>query len=125
MELTGTITADATVATVKGDKEVVNFTIAINDRYKPKGETKAKEFTTYINIAWWMGKGIMKILNKGAIVTVSGRLAVNAYLDMNGNAKASLNCHAESIKLIRGKKSETLAQPEPHELTEPVADLPF
>jgi single-strand DNA-binding protein len=125
MEFTGTIVSDATIATVKGDREVVNFSIAINDRYKPKGATEAREFTTYINVAWWMGKGIAKILNKGAIVTISGRLFVNAYNDMNGNAKGSLNCHADSIKLIRGKKPEASKQPEAHELTEPIADLPF
>src|ERR1700733_4488339 len=118
MEFTGTITSDATVATVKGDKEVVNFSVAINDRYKPKGATEAKEFTTYINIAWWMGKGIMKILTKGSIVTINGRLYVNAYNDMSGNAKASINCHADAIKLIRCKKSEAPKQPEPNELTE-------
>lgn len=125
MEFTGTITADATIATVKGDKEVVNFSIAINDRYKPKGATEAKEFTTYINVAWWMGKGIAKMLNKGAIVSISGRLFTNAYNDLNGNAKASLNCHADSIKLIRGKKSEAPKQQEPIVLTEPIDDLPF
>ena len=125
MEFTGTITSDATIFTVKGDKEVVNFSVAINDRYKPKGTSEAKEFTTFINVAWWMGKGIAKILNKGAIVTISGRLFVNAYNDMNGNAKASINCHADSIKLIRGKKSEAPMLPSPQDLTEPIDNLPF
>ncbi len=125
MEFTGTITADANITMVKGDKEVVNFTVAINDRYKPKGSSEAKEFTTFINIAWWMGKGIAKILNKGSIVTVSGRLFVNAYNDMNGNAKASINCHADSIKLIRGKKQVSVIPPDPKDLTEPIEDLPF
>ncbi|MES2373401.1 MAG: single-stranded DNA-binding protein [Bacteroidota bacterium] len=125
MEFTGTITADATVSTVKGDKEVVNFCVAINDRYKSKGATEAKEFTTFINIAWWMGTGIAKILTKGSIVTINGRLFINAYNDMSGNAKASINCHADSIKLIRGKKAEPAKEPQPHELTEPIPDLPF
>jgi single-strand DNA-binding protein len=125
MEFTGTITSDAIVSTVKGDKEVVNFSVAINDRYKPKNATEIKEFTTYINIVWWMGKGIAKILNKGAIVTISGRLYATAYNDMSGNAKASINCHADSIKLIRGKKSGVPKQLEPTELTEPIQDLPF
>jgi single-strand DNA-binding protein len=125
MELTGTIVADATVSIVKGDKEVVNFTIAQNYRYKPKGSSETKEFTTFINIAWWMSKAITKILNKGAIVTVHGRMYADAYLDMNGNPKARINFNADSIQLIRGKKSETAKQPEPHEITEPIEGLPF
>lgn len=125
MEFTGTITSDANVTTVKGGKEVVNFSVAINDRYKPNGALEAKEFTTYINIAWWMGKGIAKILNKGVIVTISGRLFVKAYNDKSGNVKGSINCHADLIKLIRGKKPETPRQQEPHELTKPISYLPF
>lgn len=86
MQITGRITADAKINTVKGDKEVVNFSIAVNDRYKVKGTNEVKEFVTFINVAWWMSTGIVKILKKGAIVTVTGRLSCNAYIDMNGNA---------------------------------------
>lgn len=125
MEFTGRITADAKVSTVKGDKEVVNFSVAINDRYRPKGSTETKEFVTYINVAWWMGTGITKILRKGAIVTVSGRLYTNAYNDLQGNAKASINCHANEIKLVHSKKTEAATAAAPAEVTEPVEDLPF
>ena len=125
MEITGRIVGEAKISIVKGDKEVVNFTVVVNDRYRPKGSTETKELTTYYNIAWWKATGIAKILTKGSIVTISGRLFVNAYNDMNGNAKGSINCHADSIKLIRGKKSEAPKQQEPHELTEPITDLPF
>ena len=125
MEFTGRITADAKTSTVKGDKEVVNFSVAINDRYRPKGSTETKELVTFINIAWWKGTGIAKILLKGAIVTVTGRLHVNAYNDLNGNARASINCHANEIKLVHSKKSGNAPNPEPAQITEPLEDLPF
>lgn len=125
MEFTGRITADAKVSTVKGDKEVVNFSVAINDRYRPKGSEETKELVTYINVAWWMGTGIAKILRKGAIVTVSGRVYANAYNDLSGNAKASINCHASEIKLVHSKKMEAAASTAAEAITEPVEDLPF
>jgi single-strand DNA-binding protein len=125
MEFTGRITADAKISTVKGHKEVVNFSVAINDRYRAKGSTETKEFTTFINVAWWMGTGIAKILRKGAIVTITGRIYTNAYNDMNGNAKASINCHAREIKLVHSKKAEGEAVTAPAAITEPVEDLPF
>ncbi|MBN8720503.1 MAG: single-stranded DNA-binding protein [Sediminibacterium magnilacihabitans] len=125
MEFTGRITADAKVSTVKADKEVVNFSVAINDRYRSKGSNETKEFVTFINVAWWMGPGIAKILRKGAIVTVTGRLYVTAYKDMQGEAKASINCHASEIKLVHSKKSEGQAETNPVEVAEPVEDLPF
>ena len=125
MQITGRITADAKINTVKGDKEVVNFSIAVNDRYKVKGTNEVKEFVTFINVAWWMSTGILKILKKGAIVTVTGRLSCNAYIDMNGNAKASINFNADKIDLVHSKKAEAVIEAEPSLITEPVSDLPF
>lgn len=126
MEFTGRITSDAKTSVVSGGKEVVNFSIAINDRYRAKGSSETKEFTTYIDVAWWMNPGISKILRKGAIVTVSGRIYPRAYNDMQGNSKASINCHADKIKLLHKAKPSTAEEtPARSELTEPVEDLPF
>ena len=125
MEFTGRITADAKVSTVKGDREVVNCCVALNDRYKAKGTGELKEFVTFINVSWWMGTGILKILKKGAIVTINGRLYCDAYNDMNGNAKASIHCHANRIDLIQSKKAEKLPETAPSEIVEPIEDLPF
>ncbi|MBL0882663.1 MAG: single-stranded DNA-binding protein [Chitinophagaceae bacterium] len=126
MEFTGRITTDARISVVKGGKEVVNFSIALNERYKPKGSSESKEFTTYIDVAWWMNPAVGKILKKGAIVTISGRIYPRAYSDMEGNPKASINCHANKIQIIHfGKtttKESTLESPE---ITDPVDDLPF
>lgn len=126
MEFTGRITTDARTSVVKDGKEVVNFSIALNERFKPKGSTEPKEFTTYIDVAWWMNPAISKILKKGAIVTISGRIYPRAYSDMEGNPKASINCHANKIQIIhfakRTTKESTLESAETAEL---VDDLPF
>ena len=37
MEIIGRLTADAKVNTLKGDRKVVNFSVAINESYKAKG----------------------------------------------------------------------------------------
>lgn len=125
MEFTGRITANAKTCTVKGNKELVTFSVALNDRYRDKATGETKQFVTFINIAWWRGTGIAKILKKGAIVTIAGRLAVNGYTDKEGRAKASITCHANEIKLLHGKKSNESSQQEASELTEPIENLPF
>jgi single-strand DNA-binding protein len=58
MEITGRITANAVVHKVGNDKQVVNFSIAINDNYKPKGSTEVKEVATYINCSYWLNPKI-------------------------------------------------------------------
>ena len=43
MEITARLTADAKVNTLKDERQVVNFTIAINDSYKPKESAETKK----------------------------------------------------------------------------------
>ena len=125
MKFTGRITADAKISTVQGDREVVNFSVAMNDRYRAKGSTETKEYVTYIEVAWWKGIGIGKILKKGAIVTVTGRIFPRAYLNLQGDPKATINCFASDIKLVHAKKQEQLIEQQSAELTEPLENLPF
>ena len=125
MELTGRITADAKVATIEGDRQVVNFSIAINDRYKPKGSDTVRELVTYVNCSYWRSSAIAKYLVKGMLVELSGHVSVNAWLNAQGDAKASLNFHVKELKL-HGKSSKSIAVTDaPAEITKPVEDLPF
>jgi single-strand DNA-binding protein len=77
---------------------VVNFSVAVNDSYKPKGGERVK-LTTYYNCGYWISEKIAEQLKKGTLVEVSGRIYVNAYSGADGNAKASLNCHVNTIKI--------------------------
>lgn len=123
MELTGRITANATVNTLKGERRVVRFSIAINDSYKPKGSEEWKKLTTYVNCSYWLREGIAKYLTKGTLVEVQGRISVSAWMNKEGEAKGSLDFHVNSIKLHGKGTTETV--PAPADITEPVDDLPF
>lgn len=123
MELfTGRVTADAKVNTLKDERQVVNFSVAINDYYKAKNSEGTK-VVTYINCSYWISTKVAKHLTKGTVVEIAGRLYVNAYKNMDGEPRASLNCHVNHIKILHSiKKNE-----EPEKATEAVAgdDLPF
>lgn len=132
MEITGRLTSDAVIADVTNtDRKVVNFTVAINDRYRAKGSTETKEYVTYINCAYWMGTGVAKLLTKGSCVTVTGRLHLNTYLDREGKAKGAIRCHANDIKVLLSKKqgnatnTTNITAVPAGGLTEPLDDLPF
>lgn len=49
MVLIGRITKDAVIKKLKDERQVVNFSIAINDYYKPKGAAEGVTITTYYN----------------------------------------------------------------------------
>jgi single-strand DNA-binding protein len=130
MEITARLTGDAKVTTLKDERQVVNFNVAVNDSYKTKDSNKIKKVTTYIQCSYWLKPAIAHYLTKGTLVELYGRIGVNVYKDMQGEPKASLTFHVKHIKLHGGSKA---ARPEPNsfknvsapEITEPLDDLPF
>ena len=123
MVLIGRLTKDAVVAQLKDERKVVNFTLAVNDYYKPKNNDKGITITTYVNCAYWISPTIAQWLKKGALVEITGRLSVNAYKDMQGEAKGSLNCHVDSIKIHQQKSASEKAEAKHVKVAQD--DLPF
>lgn len=126
MEITGRVTADAKVSTVRDGRQVVNFSVAVNDSYKAKGSEVATKLTTFFNCSYWINPGVGEHLTKGTLVELYGRISVNAWTNAEGEAKASLNFHVNNIKL-HGKSNAATKEniPAAAEITEPLEDLPF
>lgn len=132
MLIIGRITKNAVVNQLKDERQVVNFSVAVNDYYKPK-EGEGVKTTTFINCSYWISSKIAERLTKGSLVELFGRISANAYTDLKGEAKASLNFHVNNIKIHlsggnsvavdgNGKLQSTGAAAE---ITETVDDLPF
>jgi single-strand DNA-binding protein len=99
MEIIGRVTADAKVNTLKDERKVVNFSIAINNSYRAKGSEERTQVTTYVQCAYWVNPSIAPFLTKGTLVELSGRIGVDAWNNMQGEAKAALRFHVSAIKL--------------------------
>ena len=109
MVLIGRLTKDAVVSQLKDERKVVNFTVVVNDGFKPKGSEEWKTYTSFFNCAYWVSAAIAPLLKKGCLVEVTGRIYVSAYKDTEDAAQASLHCHASTIKIHAGepkKKSD-------------------
>ena len=125
--LIGRLTADAKVATLKDERQVVNFSIAMNHSYTPKGGERRKQ-TTFVECAYWVSTGIAKYLKKGLLVELYGNLTVDAYTSLQGTVKGVLRFHVNSIQLHGnvGLENKTPAhETTAADVTEPVDDLPF
>jgi single-strand DNA-binding protein len=107
MEITGRIVKDATVHKISDDKQVVNFSIAINDSYKPKGSTQYKQLVTYVECSYWMGAKVAEWLKKGVLVELFGRIGLSTYLSHDAKALGSLTFHINSLKILAFAKKET------------------
>ncbi|MBW7892723.1 MAG: single-stranded DNA-binding protein [Chitinophagaceae bacterium] len=127
MEITARVTADAEVKQLKSGSKVVNFSVAVNDRFRTK-DGEQKELTTFFNCSYWLNEGIAQYLTKGTLVEMSGRVSANAWTNTQGEAKATLNFHADKIKLHgSSKKNATVRESAPAEPVPAAAgdDLPF
>ena len=126
MVLVGRITKDAVVNQLKGERQVINFTLAINDYFKPKNG-EGKNMATYINCSYWMNAKLAERITKGTLVEATGRIYVNAYMGNDGEPKASLNCHVNSIKIHSTAKATkgTEGALNANDIIEPLEDLPF
>ena len=126
MLVIGRITKDAVVKQLKDERQVVEFSIAVNDWYKPKGSDQGVKVTTYFNCSYWINTAIAVRLKKSALVELYGRVSINAYNDLEGNAKGSLNFHINNIKVLQTTKQEVADSiPTAESITEPIDDLPF
>lgn len=110
MEISGRITKDAVTAKVSNDREVVNFSIAINDSYRPKGSDELKKIVTYIDCSYWMGSKMAQWLKKGTVVELFGRIGLNVYNNVEGKALGSLTFHTSNIKILVFPKAENTAE---------------
>ncbi|WP_066439484.1 MULTISPECIES: single-stranded DNA-binding protein [Chryseobacterium group] len=107
MNIVGRITKNAEINTLKNDKQVVNFSVVINDRFKTK-QGEVREQTTYYNCSYWLSANVAKILTKGTLVELTGRASASAWIGKDGEIKSGLNFHTSNIKLHGGgKKSDT------------------
>ena len=111
MNIVGRITKNAEINNLKNDKQVVNFSVAINDSYKTK-QGELREQTTYYNCSYWLSANVAKILTNGTLVELIGRASASAWIGKDGEIKSGLNFHTSNIKVHGGgKKSDTEEQP--------------
>lgn len=129
MEITGRITKDATVRKVAEDKQVINFSIAINDSYKPKGNSEYKDIVTYIDCSYWLSSKVVEWLKKGALVQLFGRIGLSTYISSEGNALGALTFHINNLKILVFAKKEhenlTTGISKSKATNEAYDDLPF
>ena len=130
MNITGRLTRDAEVRTTSQQKQVVNFSVAINDSYRNKQGERIEQ-TTYFDCSYWITPNVAKILTKGSLVELSGRVSTRAWTGNDGELRAGLNFHTSQIKLHGGsRKTDTVqatAQTESNKTTKQGTedDLPF
>lgn len=110
MNIIGRLTKDAEVRTTSQEKQVVNFSIATNESYRNKQGEKVEQ-TTYFDCDYWISPNVVRLLTKGTLVELTGRVSARAWIGKDGEAHSGLNFHTSQIKLHGGSKKGDNSQP--------------
>lgn len=136
MNITGRVTKDAKVSTLSDSRQVVNFSVAINESYKNKKGDRVEQ-TTFFECAYWISPRVAEWLTKGTVVELTGMVSARAWTGNDGEPRAGLNFNTSNIKLHGGgQKSEgvqavktghnaELGENKKVTVKEPEDDIPF
>jgi single-strand DNA-binding protein len=99
MLFTGRLTGSAEVKTVAGNQSLINFTVAINQKWKNKAGEK-KEKAVFVDCTYWRNTGLAEYLSKGAVVEILGWVEAQAYQSQTKGLQSRLICTCDTIKLF-------------------------
>lgn len=133
--ITGRLTRQAKVKETKSGKKVTEFTVVLNDSYRPKDQDERVQLSTFYECSYWGSPKVAPYLKKGTIVTLSGRIGASAWISKEGKAVATLTCTVFNIKILASpikehaaSKAEKSTRAEEPQLSQGNADdddLPF
>ena len=110
MNIIGRLTRDAEVRTTSQDKQVVNFSVAINASYRNKQGERIEQ-TIYFDCSYWISTKVARFLTKGTLVELIGKISARVWTSIDGEPKAGLNFHTSQIKLHGGSQRIDSIQP--------------
>ena len=105
--LAGHLTRDPEVRSLAGEKVVVNFSLAINRRYKGN-DGEIKEDSTFVDCEAWgrTAELVGQYLAKGSAAYVEGRLKLDNWQDKDGKNRSRLKVVVENVQFVGPPKTK-------------------
>ena len=105
--LAGHLTRDPEMRSLAGEKVVVNFSLAINRRYKGN-DGEIKEDSTFVDCEAWgrTAELVGQYLTKGSAAYVEGRLKLDNWQDKDGKNRSRLKVVVENVQFVGPAKSK-------------------
>jgi single-strand DNA-binding protein len=128
ISIIGNVTKDAEIRAFEGGRSVINFDVAVNERFKDKNGQK-QERTSYVRCAMWReNTTLAQYITKGTKLYVEGSPDADAYVNKEGKAVGNLKINVREIEFLgSAKKSEPGSGPSSEDALAPSTndDLPF
>ena len=106
--LAGHLTRDPEMRSLTGEKVVVNFSLAINRRYKGN-DGEIKEDSTFVDCEAWgrTAELVGQYLAKGSAAYVEGRLKLDNWQDKDGKNRSRLKVVVENVQFVGPPKTKS------------------
>jgi len=107
--LIGNLGQDPEVRHLESGAVVARFSLATNERYKDKsGETKT--ITEWHDVVLWRGLAELaeRLLSKGKLVYVEGKLTHRKWQDKEGNARKTTEVVANNFQILEKRDANAL-----------------
>lgn len=115
LQLIGNLGNNAVINSVAENK-AINFSVAVNERFKSKGKDEYETRTTWVNCTLWRNEKqsceIAKYLTSGTKVFIEGVPFVNSYTDKNGEKMYQQAVRVTNVELLSSKAFEETKAPE-------------
>ena len=111
VELIGRISQDIDVKTSQAGKSYLNFSVAIDRKYKDQSGNK---ITDFLNCKAFgkTSEFIGQYFSKGDKIALIGSVQVDNYTDQQGNKKSFTYIQVDEVESVEGKK-QTVAEQAP------------
>lgn len=126
VQLAGHLTRDPESRQIGPDRQVCNFGLAINRRFKGK-DGEAKEDTVFLDCEAWgrTAELVSQYLTKGAPAYIEGALKLDQWEDKDGQKRSKVKVVADSVQFLGKPKESDAAGARPvASKYDPAADEP-
>lgn len=108
--LMGRLVADPELRNTQNGTSVVQFRLAVERDYTPKGQEKQTDF---IDIVAWRNTAefIVKYFEKGQLIALTGTIQTRSYTDRQGNKRIVTEVIADQVYFCGGKNDNKKEKP--------------
>lgn len=109
IQIIGNVTRDAEVHAIAPERSAINFTVAVNERYKKDGQKIEK--VTFVKCALWCKNPSMsQYIKKGLKVWVSGSPEAEAYMGAGEKPVANLKIIVRDIEFLNNPSKQSTSE---------------
>jgi single-strand DNA-binding protein len=100
--IVGNVGRDPELRYTTSGSPVCDFSVAVNERWTDSQTNEQKDKTTWFRVTCWnrLAETVNQYVQKGRQVLVVGTIDASAWTDQQGEARASLELTARTVKFL-------------------------